>query len=140
MYGATIVGGVAFAMLGVLEITQATAYFAALLFFFASLDMATADLLCEGKYAEKMMEKPETSSDLVSWVWGVYQLGSLTASVTGLLALAISRFRIRCVPDEEGNTRCLSACSEHGLVDADELHIEQYTIGDKQVLMLSSKK
>ena len=67
-------------------------------------------------------------------------LGSLTASVTGLLALAISRFRIRCVPDEEGNTRCLSACSEHGLVDADELHIEQYTIGDKQVLMLSSKK
>ena len=67
-------------------------------------------------------------------------LGSLTASVTGLLALAISRFRIRCVPDEEGNTRCLSACSEHGLVDADELHVEQYTIGDKQVLMLSSKK
>ena len=80
LYGATFVGGVAFAMLGVLEITQATAYFAALLFFFASLDMATADLLCEGKYAEKMMEKPETSSDLVSWVWGVYQLGSLTAS------------------------------------------------------------
>ena len=67
-------------------------------------------------------------------------LGSLTASVTGLLALAISRFRIRCVPDEDGNTRCLSACSEHGLVDADELHVEQYTIGDKQVLMLSSKK
>ena len=66
-------------------------------------------------------------------------LGSLTASVTGLLALAISRFRIRCVPDEDGNTRCLSACSEHGLVDADELHVEQYTIGDKQVLMLSSK-
>ena len=67
-------------------------------------------------------------------------LGSLTASVTGLLALAISRFRICCIADEEGNTRCLSACSEHGLVDADELHIEQYTIGDKQVLMLSSNK
>ena len=67
-------------------------------------------------------------------------LGSLTASLTGLIARAISRFRIRCVPDEDGHTRCLSACSEHGLVDADELHVEQYTIGDKQVLMLSSKK
>ena len=67
-------------------------------------------------------------------------LGSLSASVTGLLALAISRFRIRCVPDEDGNTRCLSACSEHGLVDSDEFHIEQHTLGDKQLLVFSAKK
>ncbi|QDZ19429.1 folate/biopterin transporter [Chloropicon primus] len=78
---ATFIGSVSFALLGVLDIDQSTALFAALLLFFASLDMATVDLLCEGKYAEKMMEKPETSSDLVSWVWGVYQLGSLTASL-----------------------------------------------------------
>ena len=67
-------------------------------------------------------------------------LGSLSASVTGLLALAINRFRIRCIPDEDGNTRCLSACSEHGLVDSDELHIEQHTLGDKQLLVFSAKK
>ena len=66
-------------------------------------------------------------------------LGSLTASVTGLLALAISRFRIRCVPDEEGNTRCMSACSEHPLIDSEELQVAEYKVGDKQVLMLSSK-
>ncbi|UPQ97416.1 folate-biopterin transporter [Chloropicon primus] len=81
LYISTFVGAVSFAILGIVEINQATAFFAALLLFFASLDMATADLLCEGKYAEKMMEKPETSSDLVSWVWGVYQLGCLSASL-----------------------------------------------------------
>ena len=80
LYIATIVGSVSFLLLGILDITTSSAMMAAGLFFFASLDMATADLLCEGKYAEKMMEKPETSSDLVSWVWGVYQLGALTAS------------------------------------------------------------
>ena len=26
------------------------------------------DLLCEGKYAELMVEHPETSSDIVTWV------------------------------------------------------------------------
>ena len=67
-------------------------------------------------------------------------LGSLTASLTGLLALAISRFRIRCVPDEDGVTHCSSACSEHPLIDGDELHVAEYKVGDKQVLMLSSKK
>jgi folate/biopterin transporter len=74
------VGGVSFALLGTVEVNASNAIVASVLFFFASLDMATADLLCEGKYAEKMMEKPETSSDLVSWVWGVYQLGVFTAS------------------------------------------------------------
>ena len=81
LYIATLVGGVSFFLLGTIEVNETNAMIASVLFFFASLDMATADLLCEGKYAEKMMEKPETSSDLVSWVWGVYQLGVLTASV-----------------------------------------------------------
>mmetsp|Transcript_20659 Transcript_20659/g.43682 ORF Transcript_20659/g.43682 Transcript_20659/m.43682 type:complete len:623 (+) Transcript_20659:389-2257(+) len=81
LYIATIVGTVSFALLGTIEVNASNAIIASVLFFFASLDMATADLLCEGKYAEKMMEKPETSSDLVSWVWGVYQLGVLTAAL-----------------------------------------------------------
>ena len=67
-------------------------------------------------------------------------LGSLVASVSSLLALAISRCRIRRVPDPEtGEMRCLSACSEHGLVDSDELHVNENCLGDKKVLVLSSK-
>ena len=45
------------------------------------------DLLCEGKYAELMVKVPHSSSDLVTWVWGCYHLGTLIgSSVTGTLA------------------------------------------------------
>ena len=68
-------------------------------------------------------------------------LGSLVASLTSLAALALSRCRIRRVPDPEtGEMRCLSACSETPLVDSEELHIERFIIGDKELLVLSSKK
>ncbi len=68
-------------------------------------------------------------------------LGSLVASLSSLAALTISRCRVRRVPDPEtGEMRCLSACSEHGLVDSDELHVEQHVIGDKQVLLISTAK
>jgi MFS family permease len=43
--------------------------------------IATSDLLCEGKYAELMQTKPKTGSTMVSYVWGCYQLGSLIASL-----------------------------------------------------------
>ena len=50
------------------------------------------------------------------------------------------RFRVRCVPDADGNSRCLSACSEHPLIDSEELQVAEYKVGDKQVLILSSTK
>ncbi len=67
-------------------------------------------------------------------------LGSLTASVSILLALANSRVRCRRVRDESGDVVCLSACSGHGLGDSEELHVEQHVIGDKQVLLLNSRE
>ena len=36
--------------------------------------VATCDLLCEGKYAEKMQEKPETGGAMVSYAWGCFQV------------------------------------------------------------------
>jgi hypothetical protein len=45
-----------------------------------NLEIATADLLCEGKYAELMQAKPKTGSTMVSYVWGCFQLGSLFAA------------------------------------------------------------
>ena len=78
--GAAIMGTLSFTTLGVASFDASSAYAAALFFMLANLFIATADLLCEGKYAEKMMERPDTGSDLVSWVWGVYQFGVLTAS------------------------------------------------------------
>ncbi|KAJ1465434.1 hypothetical protein T484DRAFT_1864792, partial [Baffinella frigidus] len=43
--------------------------------------VATCDLLCEGKYAEKMQEKYETGGAMVSYVWGCFQVGALLASL-----------------------------------------------------------
>ena len=79
---------------------------AALLLFLANLQISTADLLCEGKYASLMQvtyyrlltyslvlkyltlgtkisheqAKPKTGSAMVSLVWGCFQMGSLIAA------------------------------------------------------------
>eukprot|EP00802_Teleaulax_amphioxeia_P010046 Tamp_10071.p1 GENE.Tamp_10071~~Tamp_10071.p1 ORF type:complete len:642 (+),score=101.05 Tamp_10071:129-1928(+) len=53
---------------------------AAVLLFLANLQIATADLLCEGKYASLMQAKPKTGSAMVSLVWGCFQLGALIAA------------------------------------------------------------
>jgi folate/biopterin transporter len=45
------------------------------------LQIATCDLLCEGKYAELMQQKPHTGSTMVSYVWGCFQVGALIASI-----------------------------------------------------------
>jgi hypothetical protein len=44
----------------------------------------------EGKYAEKMAERPDTGPDLVTWVWANYQTGVLlAAALVGTLADAV---------------------------------------------------
>eukprot|EP01064_Diplonema_japonicum_P031003 TRINITY_DN5412_c0_g1_i1.p1 TRINITY_DN5412_c0_g1~~TRINITY_DN5412_c0_g1_i1.p1 ORF type:complete len:598 (+),score=61.62 TRINITY_DN5412_c0_g1_i1:84-1796(+) len=50
---------------------------APLLFFGISTQIATVDILVEGRYASMMVEKPETGGSLVTWVWVSYFLGSL---------------------------------------------------------------
>ena len=57
------------------------AIISALMFLFCNLQTATTDLLCEGKYAEKMAEKPETGSDMVTYVWVCIQVGGLVAAI-----------------------------------------------------------
>eukprot|EP00286_Rhodomonas_abbreviata_P018291 CAMPEP_0181310308 /NCGR_PEP_ID=MMETSP1101-20121128/12516_1 /TAXON_ID=46948 /ORGANISM="Rhodomonas abbreviata, Strain Caron Lab Isolate" /LENGTH=570 /DNA_ID=CAMNT_0023416927 /DNA_START=15 /DNA_END=1727 /DNA_ORIENTATION=+ len=58
-----------------------SATIAAILLFLVNLEIATADLLCEGKYAELMQTKPKTGSTMVSYVWGCFQIGSLVAAM-----------------------------------------------------------
>ena len=67
-------------------------------------------------------------------------LASLVTSLSSLAALAISRVRCRRVRDENGDIVCLSACSEHALIDSEELSVERYTLGDKELLLISSRK
>lgn len=68
--------------------------------FLTNFEIATADLLCEGKYAEMMQAKPKTGSTIVSYVWGCFQIGSLIAAtfvgpVAGLLSLLSLALRRR---------------------------------------------
>lgn len=72
-------GTAAFTMLASVPIH--TAALAAGLLFLANMEIATADLLCEGKYAELMQHKPKTGSTMVSFVWGCFQVGSLIAAL-----------------------------------------------------------
>ena len=67
-------------------------------------------------------------------------LASLVTSLSSLAALAISRVRCRRVRDDNGDIVCLSACSEHALVDSEELSVERYTLGDTELILISSKK
>ncbi len=54
---------------------------AAILFAFCHFEVAIADLLVEGKYAELMNLMPYTGSDIVTWVWIVYFSFSLIAAI-----------------------------------------------------------
>jgi folate/biopterin transporter len=68
------------AFLGLATVPIASASIAAMFMFLANLEIATADLLCEGKYAELMQTRPKTGSTMVSYVWGNFQVGALVAA------------------------------------------------------------
>ena len=67
-------------------------------------------------------------------LWGTIASGSFS-----LLALIVSRIRCRTSRDDDGNPTCLSACSDKPLTSED-LQVDEYTVGDTQVLLLSAKK
>ena len=69
---AASLGTAAFAFLAAVPIH--TAAIAAGALFLTNFEIATADLLCEGKYAELMQTKPKTGSTMVSFVWGCFQV------------------------------------------------------------------
>ena len=65
-------------------------------------------------------------------------LGTVVSSAFSLAALVVSRIRCRTVPDEDGNPHCL-ACSDKPLTSED-LQVDEYVVGDRQILLLSAKK
>jgi hypothetical protein len=73
-----VMGTVGVVALASLPLASAT--IAGMLFFVVNLEIGTADLLCEGKYAELMQTKPKTGSTMVSFVWGSFQFGGLIAA------------------------------------------------------------
>ena len=68
-------------------------------------------------------------------------LATIVASLSSLAAQALARLRWRCVPDEQGNTRCLSGCSDVPLEHKDEheLDIQEIELGGKRALLVSAK-
>ena len=73
-----VMGTVAYLSLAALPV--GSPMMASVLLFLANLQIATADLLCEGKYASLMQAKPHTGSAMVSLVWGCFQFGALLAA------------------------------------------------------------
>lgn len=64
----SVMDSICFAVLGSVQLGPALAPIAALLLMLGHLQLAVVDLLCEGKYAEMMVSKPESGSDLVTYV------------------------------------------------------------------------
>lgn len=83
----SVAGSLALAVLGFVEIPGRLAPLAALLLLLVELQAATVDLLSEGKYAEMMVKRPDTSSDLVSYVRILFCVGTFFGSmVSGPIA------------------------------------------------------
>ena len=68
-------------------------------------------------------------------------VATIVASISSLAAQALARLRWRCVPDDAGNTRCLSGCSDVPLEHKDEheLDIQEIELGGKRALLVSAK-
>lgn len=77
----SIGGTIAFSILGFVQLNHVLAPIAAFLLLLGNLQLAAVDLLCEGKYAEMMVSKPESGSDLVTYVWGLYMTGTFFGSL-----------------------------------------------------------
>ena len=65
--------------------------------------------------------------------------GAAVSAASSLAALVISRIRCRRVFDDDGNPTCLSACSDKPLTSED-LQVDEYQVGDRQILLLSAKR
>ena len=68
-------------------------YLPAFLFFLIMTQVATVDLLTEGRYARMMVDKPHTGSTLVTWVWLSYFSGAL--AVSGFAGFMLSNYHVR---------------------------------------------
>jgi len=55
--------------------------------------VATADLLTEGKYTEQMRQNPTKSSDMVSYVWMCITLGGVFATIVSFFSIKFKNYR-----------------------------------------------
>lgn len=78
--GSSVLGVGALLVLAIVQMSEATAPAAAMLLMLVSLQLATVDLLTEGTYAGLMRGMPETGADVVTFVWGLYMVGSFVGS------------------------------------------------------------
>ena len=58
-----------------------------------NFQVATADLLTEGKYTERMREHPTKSSDMVSYVWMCITCGSVFATACSFFSIKYEAYR-----------------------------------------------
>ena len=65
--------------------------------------------------------------------------GTFVSSLFSLAALVVSRIRCRTVRDDDGSSYCLSACSDKPLT-SEELAVDEYKVGDSEVLILRARK
>lgn len=77
----SFIGTAALLILGLIDLPSTLAPVAAFLLLLVNLQIAVVDLLTEGKYAELMVKRPDTGSDLVSFAWGLHSVGSFFGSL-----------------------------------------------------------
>merc|ERR1719215_184042 len=78
--GASAVGAVSLALIGVSARVHLTVTGLVICMFFVQLQFSTCDLLTEAKYAEKMQSNPEHGPALMTFVWFGLQVGGLFAT------------------------------------------------------------
>lgn len=96
----SIFGSVSLLALTCLPMSPSFGTLAMLLYVMVNLQVAAVDLLTEAKYAQLMVSKPETGSDVVSFSQSMYALGGLLASLVSAPLLLINpRFTfLICLP------------------------------------------
>lgn len=77
----SVVGTLALLLLGLIPLGPSLGFIGAILLFVVNLQAATVDLLTEGKYAELMVARPETGSDIVSFAWGLKCTGAFVGCI-----------------------------------------------------------
>lgn len=90
----SVIGVVSCAFLTFVPLTDGSLLWAPILILWINLQMATMDLLCEGKYTELMAKMPETKGDIVTFVWSLIEAGGLIGvALAGTLSDAVDPVR-----------------------------------------------
>lgn len=77
----SIVGTCSLIVLGSVPLSTSLAFVGAILLLLVNLNVATVDLLTEGMYAELMVNRPDTGSDIVSFAWGLKCAGAFIGCI-----------------------------------------------------------